>query len=136
MNYTEMLFNRDERLVNLLNQADNKNLELIEEINNREDEIERLQRQKEELQVNGLRQETLFKLEIERLNKERNKLYENGLNDFLELQKKRVENKRLNNIINELEKYINEDDWTSVNGEIAVRLIKLKLQELKGSDKE
>ena len=74
--------------------------------------------------------------EIERLNKDRNKLYENGLNDFLELQKKRVENKRLNNIINELEKYINEDDWTSVNGEIAVRLIKLKLQELKGSDKE
>ena len=42
MNYTEMLFNRDERLVNLLNQADSKNLELIEEINNREDEIERL----------------------------------------------------------------------------------------------
>ena len=39
--------------------------------------------------------------------------------------------KRLNNIINELEKYIDEDDWTSVNGEIAVRLIKLKLQELK-----
>lgn len=37
-----MLFNRDERLVNLLNQADSKNLELIEEINNREDEIERL----------------------------------------------------------------------------------------------
>ncbi len=32
MNYTEMLFNRDERLVNLLNQADSKNLELIEEI--------------------------------------------------------------------------------------------------------
>ena len=43
---------------------------------------------------------------------------------------------RLNNIINELEKYIDEDDWTSVNGEIAIRLIKLKLQELKGSDKE
>lgn len=42
MNYTEMLFNRDERLVNLLNQAVSKNLELIEEINNREDEIERL----------------------------------------------------------------------------------------------
>jgi len=46
VNYTEMLFNRDERLVNLLNQADSKNLELIEEINNREEEIERL---KEEL---------------------------------------------------------------------------------------
>ena len=42
---------------------------------------------------------------------------------------------RLNNIITELEKYIDEDDWTSVNGEIAIRLIKLKLQELKGSDK-
>ncbi len=42
MNYTEMLFNRDERLVNLLNQADSKNLELIKELNNREDEIERL----------------------------------------------------------------------------------------------
>lgn len=33
MNYSEMLFNRDERLINLLNQADNKNLELIELIN-------------------------------------------------------------------------------------------------------
>ena len=47
-----------------------------------------------------------------------------------------AEIERLNNIINELEKYIDEDDWTSVNGEIAIRLIKLKLQELKGSDKE
>ena len=37
-----MLFNRDERLVNLLNQADNKNLELIVELNKKEDEIERL----------------------------------------------------------------------------------------------
>ena len=42
---------------------------------------------------------------------------------------------RLNNIINELEKYIDEDDWTSVNGEIAIRLIKLKLQELKEKTK-
>ena len=42
MNYTEMLFNRDDRLVNLLNQADSKNLELIEEINKKEDEIDRL----------------------------------------------------------------------------------------------
>ena len=41
-----------------------------------------------------------------------------------------------NNIINELEKYIKEDEWTSVNGVIAVQLIKNKLQELKGSDKE
>ena len=53
-----------------------------------------------------------------------------------EYNNKDKEIERLNNIINELEKYINEDDWTSVNGEIAVRLIKLKLQELKGSDKE
>ena len=37
-----MLFNRDDRLVNLLNQADSKNLELIEEINKKEDEIDRL----------------------------------------------------------------------------------------------
>lgn len=43
MNYTEMLFNRDVRLVDLLNQADIKNLKLIGEINNREDEIERLE---------------------------------------------------------------------------------------------
>ena len=42
--------------------------------------------------------------------------------------------KRLNNIINELEKFLNGDDWTSVNGVIAVHLIKYKLQELKGSD--
>ena len=38
---------------------------------------------------------------------------------------------RLNNIIEELEKYCNEDDWTSVNGEIAIKLIKIKLKELK-----
>ena len=49
--------------------------------------------------------------------------------------RKGKEIEKLNNIINELEKYIDEDDWTSVNGEIAIRLIKLKLQELKGSDK-
>lgn len=42
MNYTEMLFNRDERLINLLNQADNKNLELIVKLSIKEDEIERL----------------------------------------------------------------------------------------------
>jgi len=53
----------------------------------------------------------------------------------IELINKDKEIERLNNIINELEKYIDEDDWTSINGEIAVRLIKLKLQELKGSDK-
>ncbi len=52
------------------------------------------------------------------------------------VKEKDKEIERLNNIINGLEKYIDEDDWTSVNGEIAVRLIKLKLQELKESDKE
>lgn len=90
MNYTEMLFNRDERLVNLLNQADSKNLELIEEINNREEEIE-----------------------------------------------------RLNNIINELEKWLWEERYKH-NGEYVLSgrkaeevytLILDKLQELKGSDK-
>ena len=69
---------------------------------------------------------------------------EKNYNKVAELYSKAVKKKieyrkeieRLNNIINELEKYIEEDDWTSVNTEIAVRLIKLKLQELKGSDKE
>lgn len=42
---------------------------------------------------------------------------------------------RLNNIIDGLEKYLNEDDWTSVNGVIAVNLIKNKLNELKGDNK-
>ena len=69
------------------------------------------------------------KLEIERL-KELCDKYEEEHKTTFEEWKKTI------NIINELEKYINEDDWTSVNGEIAVRLIKLKLQELKGSDKE
>ena len=55
------------------------------------------------------------------------------LDEATNKQTKEIE--RLNNIINELEKYTDEDDWTSVNGEIAIRLIKLKLQELKGSDK-
>ena len=41
MNYTEMLFNRDERLIRMLNDADNKNLELIVEINKQEEELER-----------------------------------------------------------------------------------------------
>ena len=60
--------------------------------------------------------------------------------EFNKLQNKNKEFKqeieRLNDIINELEKYIKEDEWTSVNGVIAVQLIKNKLQELKGSDKE
>lgn len=44
--------------------------------------------------------------EIERLNKERSKTYENGLNYFLELQKKKDEIERLNNIIKEVREYI------------------------------
>ena len=87
MNYTEMLFNRDERLVNLLNQADSKNLELIEEINKKENEIERL------------------KKEIIGLN--------NCIIEFhSEFCNKQAEINRLNNIINELEKELKEDyDW-------------------------
>lgn len=65
--------------------------------------------------------------EIERLN-ENNQAYQK------ELCKVWDERDNAYRIINELEKYIDEDDWTSVNGEIAVRLIKLKLQELKGAD--
>ena len=42
---------------------------------------------------------------------------------------------RLNNIIDELEKYLNDDDWTSVNGVIAIKLIKIKLKELKEGNK-
>ena len=82
MNYTEMLFNRDERLVNLLNQADSKNLELIEEINNREDEIERLNNKIQDLQADYGN-----KAQVER--------------DLL-----KEENKRLNNIIKEVREYI------------------------------
>ena len=47
------------------------------------------------------------------------------------MEEKDKEIERLNNIIEELEKYCNEDDWTSVNGEIAIKLIKSKLKELK-----
>lgn len=80
-----------------------------EYVDKKDKEIERLQRQKEELQVNGLRQETLFKLEIE----------------------------RLNNIINELEKYINEE---YIYDELGMKIfdaskLQDKLQELKGSDR-
>lgn len=52
--------------------------------------------------------------------------------EYLEYLKN--ENERLNNFIDELEEYLNEDDWTSVNGEIAVKLIKNKLKELKESE--
>ena len=81
---------------------------LREKCKEKDKEIERLQRQKEELQVNGLRQETLFKLEIE----------------------------RLNNIINELEKYINEK---YIYDDIGMKIfdastLQDKLQELKGSN--
>ena len=38
---------------------------------------------------------------------------------------------RLNNIIDELEKYLDEPDWTSINGIISVKLIKNKLKKLK-----
>ena len=61
-------------------------------------------------------------------------LEEPAKNLFYAIMKIADERDRLNNIINELERYIDEDDWASVNGEIAVRLIKLKLQELKGSN--
>ena len=88
---------------------------------------------------------TLIKDIIENNEKEKaieiiaNKLNEKQISNEKEMLTnldKDKEIERLNNIINELEKYTDEDDWTSVNGEIAIRLIKLKLQELKGSDKE
>ena len=43
------------------------------------------------------------------------------------------ETERLNNIINGIENYIDEDEWTSVNGVITAKLIKNKLKELKKS---
>ena len=43
---------------------------------------------------------------------------------------------RLKNNWNELENYLNEDDWSSVNGEVAIKLIKNKIKELQGVDKE
>ena len=90
MNYTEMLFNRDERLVNLLNQADSKNLELIEEINNREDEIERLNNKIQDLQADYGN-----KAQVER--------------DLL-----KEENKRLNNIIKEVRDTLEKYRYTKV----------------------
>ena len=66
--------------------------------------------------------------EIERLNKERSKTYENGLNYFLELQKKKDEIERLNNIINELEEYM--------IGKDIYKILLYKLRDLKDSDKE
>ena len=55
------------------------------------------------------------------------------LNNIFINKNRKIE--RLNKIIDELEKYLNEDDWTSVNGVIAVNLIKNKLNELKGDNK-
>ena len=53
--------------------------------------------------------------EIERLNKERSKTYENGLNYFLELQKKKDEIERLNNIIKEVRELVeNGTDFKSI----------------------
>ena len=90
--------------------------DLSKNVIEKENKIEKIQRQKEELQINGLRQETLFKLEIE----------------------------RLNNIINELEKYLQENinniytyfDNTPFGVEETYKEVLSKLQELKGSDKE
>jgi hypothetical protein len=42
------------------------------------------------------------------------------------------ENQKLVKVVDGLEEYLKEDEWTSVNGVIAVRLIKNKLTELKG----
>ena len=39
---------------------------------------------------------------------------------------------KLQNNWNELKKYLLEDDWSSVNGEIASKLILKKMQELQG----
>ena len=50
MNYTEMLFNRDERLIRMLNDADNKNLELIVEINKQEEELDKYKNIVDELE--------------------------------------------------------------------------------------
>ena len=85
--------------------------DLSKNVIEKENKIEKIQRQKEELQINGLRQETLFKLEIE----------------------------RLNNIINELEKYLQENinniytyfDNTPFGVEETYKEVLSKLQELK-----
>lgn len=46
------------------------------------------------------------------------------------------ENRKHKFVIRELKKYLNADDWTSVNGEIAVRLIKIELNKLMGENDE
>ena len=46
------------------------------------------------------------------------------------------ENRKCNFVIRELKEFLNADDWTSVNGEIAVRLIKIELNKLMGENNE
>jgi hypothetical protein len=81
----------------------------------------------------------MLEQEIERLNKERNKTYENGLNYFLKLQEKKDEIERLNNIINELEKYIHNElilDFYDDNMpcELIINKMENMIKELKGSE--
>lgn len=71
--------------------------------------------------------------EIERLNNIIDKK-EQFLGDNIKRLERQVVKR--DNIINELEKYINEDEWTSVNGVITAKLIKDKIKELKGGNKE
>lgn len=46
------------------------------------------------------------------------------------------ENRKYKFTIRELKEFLNADDWTSVNGEIAVRLIKIELNKLIGENNE
>ena len=78
--------------------------------------------------------------EIERLNKENKILRENSEHNDKVVDKVNWENKRLNNIINELEKWLNDNenllihyDYESKYDYIYVDDILDKLQELKGS---
>ena len=64
------------------------------------------------------------------------KLVEDYIDYDDELYEKDKEIERLNNIINELEKDLNSDDWTSVNGVVAVQILKHRLKELKGNTNE
>lgn len=58
------------------------------------------------------------------MNEDYERGYERGIIDTI------TEVQRLEHNWNELKKYIEEDSWTSVNGEITSRLILLKMQEL------
>ena len=66
--------------------------------------------------------------EIERLNKRNKEIYEGFMTTTKELTEYAEEIERLNNIINELEKWSEEYRFADI--------FKNKLQELKGSDKE